>query len=162
VAIDQLERSILGGGRESLPSVKGHGFLVFKHENQGVCKWGILLNGSADPPMYVDFDSGFNSPAKCADSFSSYVYSCAWDYSQVLLADSLLLQAQNGPLSEAAHEFLCQNFNEELMTYGWPGERQFRFSKGDQRVLNWADRAQARLVGACKHDGVLRIFGAPS
>ena len=31
--------------------------LPFKHENQGVCTWSILLDGSDDPPVYVDMDS---------------------------------------------------------------------------------------------------------
>jgi hypothetical protein len=31
--------------------------LPFKYENQGVCTWSISLDGSDDPPVYVDVDS---------------------------------------------------------------------------------------------------------
>src|SRR5262245_21618212 len=31
--------------------------LPFKYENQGVCTWSISLDGSDDPPVYVDVDT---------------------------------------------------------------------------------------------------------
>ena len=142
VPIDELAQSLTDAERNLRDLIKQK-FLVIKHENQGVCTWAVLLDGSADPPVFLDFDSRFDSPIRCADSFSHYVFSCVWDYSQVLAADSLLLQAQNSPLSEAALSFLSSNFDEECVTYGWPGERQYRFHKGNQRVLVWADSAQA-------------------
>ena len=134
VPIDALKRSLLEVRKEGLPDPRQNTFLVFKSENQGVCTWAVLLDGSADPPVFLDFDSAFNSPVKCADAFSQYLYSCVWDYSQVLAANSLLLQAQNSALSDEALESLCQSFDQECVTFGWPGERQFRFSRGDQRI----------------------------
>src|SRR5438105_2116871 len=34
-----------------------HLLLPFRVENQGVCVWSILLDGSEDPPVSVDVDS---------------------------------------------------------------------------------------------------------
>jgi hypothetical protein len=120
--------------------------LLFKRENQGVCAWAIHLNGTDDPPVVVDVDTQFRSWVPCADSFSQYVYSCVWDHSQVIqntYSEDLLLQAQNRPLSKEALEFLRVHFQAELVTYGWPGEMQYRFLNGDQRILIWANPKQA-------------------
>jgi hypothetical protein len=32
--------------------------LPIRHENQGVCTWAVALDGSQDPPVLVDVDSG--------------------------------------------------------------------------------------------------------
>jgi hypothetical protein len=120
--------------------------LLFKWENQGVCAWAINLDGSDDPPVVVDVDTQFRKWQHCADSFSQYVHTCVWDYALVMQSapsDSLLVQAQNQPLSEHALDFLRANFQSELMTYGWPGQSQYRFFDGDQRILIWAGQDQA-------------------
>ena len=84
VSIEEMGCSLIESGRECLPDPRKCTFLVFKRENQGVCAWAVLLDASADPPVFLDFDSRFNSPVKCSDSFSQYLYSCVWDYSQGL------------------------------------------------------------------------------
>ena len=122
--------------------------LLFCRENQGVCAWAIQLDGSDDPPVVVDVDTKqFTSWRQCADTFSQYLYAFAWDYSvywkKVRENSTLRVQAENKPLSDAALTFLRQHFDPGLVTHSWPGDTQYRFSKGDQRILIWADRDQA-------------------
>lgn len=129
----------LGGGPHDLLA---RGMIVFRYENQGVCVWAFGLDGSDDPPVYVDFDSQFKTWTKCAPTFSEHLYAWMWDYATVLTKD-LLIQAQNRPLSETALGFLKENLEVGPETYGWPGRTQYRFSSGDQRILIWASEDQA-------------------
>jgi len=85
----------------------------------------------------VDLDTQFRIWKPCAPSFSEYVYSGVWDYALLLLRD-LLIQAQHRPLSEEALAFLKQHFDPGPVTSGWPADVQYRFSRGDQRILIWA------------------------
>jgi hypothetical protein len=132
------------GGRPH--DLLANNLLVFRCENQGVCAWAIQLDGSADPPVVVDFDTQFKSWIRCAPSFSQHIYAWMWDYGVSLArlrSDDLLIQAQNRPLSMEALSFLNNQFEAELVTHGWPGHTQYRFFMGDQRILIWADRNQA-------------------
>ena len=81
------------------------GLVVFRYENQGVCVWAFGLDGTDDPPVYVDFDSQFRTWTKCAPTFSEHLYAWMWDYTLVLTKD-LLVQAQNRPASGTALSFL--------------------------------------------------------
>ena len=116
--------------------------VVFRYENQGVCVWAFGIDGSDDPPVYVDVDSQFKSWIKCAPTFSEHLYAWMWDYAKVFTKE-LLVQAQNEPLSETALDILRGNLDTGPVTYGWPGHTQYRFSKGDQRLLIWASANQA-------------------
>ena len=118
------------------------GLVVFRYENQAVCIWAFGLDGSEDPPVYVDFDSQFKTWTRCAPTFSEHLYAGMWDYARVLKKD-LLVQAQNKPLSETALGFLRGNFHAGPETHGWPGHTQYRFSKNDHRILIWASDDQA-------------------
>lgn len=116
--------------------------VAFRYENQAVCVWAFALDGSPDPPAYVDVDTQFKTWTKCASTFSEHLYAWMWDYVLVLTKDPLI-QAQNKPLSKAALEFLKRNFDLGPETYGWPGHTQHRFSRRDQRILIWASEDQA-------------------
>src|SRR4051812_13188258 len=48
--------------------------IPIRHENQGVCTWAILLDGSEDPPVLVDVDSDGKVWQPLAREFSTYVY----------------------------------------------------------------------------------------
>jgi hypothetical protein len=80
--------------------------LPFKHENQGVCVWAILLDESDDPPVYVNVDD--NGWKLQASTFSDYVYCCIWDYA-VVFAKPALVQAQNEPVSDDALNTLADD-----------------------------------------------------
>lgn len=123
-----------GGGPHDLLA---RGLVVFRYENQGVCVWAFGLDGTDDPPAYVDVNSQFKTWTKCAPTFSEHLYAWMWDYAKVLTKE-LLVQAQNKPLSETALGFLKGNFDMGPESYGWPGDAQYRFSKDDQRILIWA------------------------
>jgi hypothetical protein len=123
-----------GGGPHDLLA---RDLVVFRYENQAACVWAFGLDGSDDPPVYVDLDSQFKTWTECAPTFSEHLYTCIWDYALVFTRD-LIVQAQNHPVSATAISFLKDNFDVGPETYGWPGHTQYRFSKADQRILIWA------------------------
>ena len=116
--------------------------LPIRHENQGVCTWAIMLDGSEDPPVLVDVDSRGKDWRRSASTFSSYVYSCVWDYRRVF-GQPAFVQAQNCSLSREALDGLIATHSEEMQTYGWPGSTQHRFSKGTAAILIWSSTGQA-------------------
>ena len=122
--------------------------LPFQVENQGVCEWSIMLDGSDDPPVYVDVDSNGAEWHLQAPTFSDHVRACVWDYKMVL-GQPALVEAQNAPLSPESIEFLEHSFHAEPRTFGWPGDTQYRFSGHCQAVLIWSAEGQADwFVGA--------------
>ncbi len=54
-------------------------FLTIMLENQGCCEWGVLLNGSDDPPVYVNNrdDRGWE---KVCELFSDLIFVQPWDW----------------------------------------------------------------------------------
>lgn len=128
--------------RFSIIEWRSQKLLPIRHENQGVCTWAVVLDGTDDPPVYVDVDSGGKSWQPQAPTFSTYVYSCVWDY-RLVFNQPALLQAQNGVLSGSALEALAVRCKEELQTHGWPGHTQYRFSTSHAAILIWAAEDQA-------------------
>jgi hypothetical protein len=123
--------------------------LPIRWENQGVCTWALLLDGSDDPPVVVDVDSDGTAWQPLAETFSTYVYTCVWDY-HVVLRQPALVQAQNAPLSPRALHALQGLFDERPRTFGWPGSTQHRFAGDQHGVLIWAtaDQQADWFVGA--------------
>ena len=116
--------------------------LPIRHENQGVCTWAIVLDGSEDPPVFVDVDSNGKEWQPLAPTFSAYVYSCVWDYRQIF-GRPALVQAQNDILSWTALDRLRARFAEEIQTHGWPGSTQYRFTRDAAAMLIWSSEKQA-------------------
>jgi len=116
--------------------------IPIRHENQRVCTWAVAIDGSEDPAVFVEVDSGGKEWQLVAPTFSAYVFSCLWDYQQVL-GRPALLQAQNAPLSSTAHDALAAAFTEELQTHGWPGSAQYRFGNAVAAILIWSGDEQA-------------------
>jgi len=123
--------------------------IPIRWENQGVCTWAILLDGSDDPPVLVDVDSDGTVWQPLADKFSTYVYTCVWDY-HVVFRRPALVQAQNRPLSPQALQVLQGLFDERPRTFGWPGSAQYRFDGSQHGVLIWSTENQQAdwFVGA--------------
>jgi hypothetical protein len=122
--------------------------LPVRVESQGVCMWSIVLDGSDDPPVYVDVDSNGTDWQLLSPTFSAYVYACVWDY-QVVLGQPALVQAQNKSVTEGTIESLCSTFNEEPRTFGWPGSTQYRFAGKAHGILIWSNKNQADwFIGA--------------
>lgn len=67
--------------------------LPFKNENQGVCVWAVDMDGSDDPPVYVDVDTGGAEWFLQAPTFSAHVNACVWDYARVLNQPALVQSA---------------------------------------------------------------------
>ena len=127
---------------------RGQVLLPIRHENQGVCTWAILLDGSDDPPVYVDVDTDGKEWCLLAPTFSRYVFSCVWDY-RMVLNQPALVQAQNDPLTESAIKSLMTTHKQEITTHGWPGSSQYRFEGARHAVLIWSAEGQADwFVGA--------------
>jgi hypothetical protein len=117
--------------------------LLFRWENQGVCAWAVYLDGSDDPPVIVDVDTQFRTWPRCVDSFSQHVYSWVWDYALVMgkpQSNEFFLETDQQRFTEDILSFLRDHFQAELVTYGWPGETQYRFSADDQRILIWVEQ----------------------
>lgn len=118
------------------------GYLIIRFEEQGVCKWGVELNGSNDPPVAVSYrvtpyDSDEQGWTRATDTFSHYVYNCVWDGQA--LSRKWLAEAENGPLSNIALETLREEFVTGPVSYGVPGDVQYRFERGSQRILLWVE-----------------------
>ena len=86
---------------------KSRRLLPFQIENQGVCTWSIMLDGSDDPPVYVDVDSNGTEWQIQAPTFTAYVHACVWDY-EMVLGEPALAQAQNESLSPEAVNLLVR------------------------------------------------------
>jgi hypothetical protein len=106
-------------------------------ENQGVCTWAILLDGSNDPPVFVDVDSDGTQWRLHAQNFSTYVYTCVWDY-RLVFKQPALVQAQNGPISDLSLKALADLFDRRPKTFAWPGSVQYRFRGNNSAVLIWS------------------------
>lgn len=110
--------------------------LPFMIENQGVCTWAVPLDGSEDPEVMIEVDSG-NPPTwqHASPSFST------WLRCQVLdrrLLDKALFAAQAEPLDEPTLAALERAFDEEPRTFAWPGRTQYRFRSTLGELLLWA------------------------
>jgi hypothetical protein len=129
--------------------------IPIRWENQGVCIWAILLDGSDDPPVVVDVDSDGEVWQPHAPTFSTYVSACVWDY-RAVIRQPVLVQAQNDPLGPEALRALRGLFAERPTTLGWPGSAQYRFAGGRHGILIWStENAQADWhVGAADGDAL--------
>jgi hypothetical protein len=120
------------------------GLLLFMFENQAVCVWALRLDGSDDPPVVVARDPDLEWRA-CADRFSTFITCQVWDHIEIWDEQGarILLQAQAVPLKENDLAFLRKRFDSAPTTHGWPGDNQYRFQRGDYRVLVWDSPEQA-------------------
>ena len=134
---------------------QSHRLLPIRNENQGVSVWAVELDGSDDPGVWVDIDSNGKQWYRLATSFSVYVYTCIWDYRQVLKREALV-QAQHRTLSGAELAFLSRHFTEEPRTYGWPGSVQYRFGDESAAILIWVVEHQADWFIAAETEASLK------
>ena len=132
-----------------------------KIENQGVCVWAVMLDGSDDPPVLVDVDSHGAQWNMQAPTFSAYVYACVWDYVFVLRQPALV-QAQNEQLSSEASNRLRDLFTEQPPTFSWPGSTQRRFAGKDNAVLIWDGGGQDVWPGGGQADWFVGAANATS
>jgi len=120
------------------------GLLLFMFENQAVCVWALRLDAGDDPPVVVARDPDLEW-RPCAERFSTFVSCQVWDHTEIWdqAGARILLQAQAVPLKDADLAFLREHLGEAPTTHGWPGDNQYRFERGDHRVLVWDGEDQA-------------------
>jgi hypothetical protein len=97
----------------------------------------VPLDDGDDPRVLVEVDS---PPDRLvwqlhARSFSGYVFSLGWD--RLAFGLPYGLAAQDQPLGEGDLALLEQRFVRRSDTYAWPGRVNYRFERGDQRVVVW-------------------------
>jgi len=129
-----------GGGPQRLIH---KGLLVIRVEHVGACHWAVRLDDGADPRVLIEV----SSPADAviwrlhAASFSDYVFTLAWDRLAFVLP--YCLAAQDLPLDRRDLALLEREFVQQQRTWAWPGHTNYRFARGDQRVVVWDGDGQA-------------------
>lgn len=111
--------------------------LVIAHENQGVCSWGLSLDGPSSGAVLVGgtLPGGLGTVVYSA-SLAEYVRARRWD--TACLTSEPLLQAQAASLDDTTVAELSRSFREEgLATYGWPCPVNRRFRRGAVLVMLW-------------------------
>ena len=142
--LEQLGEEQVETGAFASEHAQSYPVVIVQHENQGVCRWGVLLDGSEDPPVLVEPYSGFGRVETGAawrlysERFSSFVYTRIWDWSSPFGDESAChLEAWDQPLSAIGLAYLQQRFMEAPRTYGWPALTTYRFAVNDMRLLIW-------------------------
>lgn len=138
VVLEDLGRPIKAWrGSGNLHDLAADGLLYIRSENQGVCGWAVRLDGGDDPAVVVNYGD-IADPSEWqlqAERFSDYVFCCIWDFG---VSSEWLLDAVNvGPATEGSLDKLRLLFRENVRTYGWPGDVQYRFEGDGQRLLIW-------------------------
>jgi hypothetical protein len=117
----------------SFPDWEGS-ILLLSRENQGVCTWGLALDGPEAGRVLVggDLPAGVGTVVH-APTLDDFVASRRWD--RACLDCTPLLQAQAEPLDEEALALVVDGFTEGLSTQGWPCDSSRRFERGTVRML---------------------------
>jgi hypothetical protein len=128
------------------PDCLAEGRLIFMFENQAVSVWALGLRGGDDPPVFVARDPDLEW-RPCAEAFSTFVGCQVWDHTEIFDRANpprrILVQAQDVPLRSNDLAFLRQGFSARATTHGWPGDNQYRFERGEARILIWDGEDQA-------------------
>jgi hypothetical protein len=140
--IEELGEPFDGWGKGPRDLVQ-EGLLVIRRENQGVCNWAVRLDDGADPRVLIEVDS---KPDLViwrlhAASFSDYVLTLAWD--RLAFGLPFGLAAQDSPLERHDLALLEREFEQQDRTWGWPGHTNYRFERGEGRVIVWDGEGQA-------------------
>jgi len=116
--------------------------IEFLGENQGVCSWAFLLNGSDDPPVMINLDPPADEAWRyCVDRFSTFIYCRVFDH--IHWYDDLMYGEIYGPLSEGDLAFLRDRFREEPTTLNRANSQTYRFSQGERRMIIWTMEDQS-------------------
>lgn len=128
--------------------------LVLSDENQGVCSWGVPLDG--DQVLVGGAAAGGTSAY--AASVEEFIAARRWDYQ--CASSDLCLTAQAAELDQGSLRYLQQRLASAVTTAGWPGLRQYRFEHYDQRVMLWCDAGQCDWLISAASEGSLKALAA--
>ena len=126
----------------------GRRLVQFLIENQGVCWWGFELDGSDDPPVFVDFDPPPDKLFLYAKTFSEFTYLRVFDFDGWWDADRFALETRP-PLTERARRWLDENQTAQPRSLGWPGAGTLRYSSPLGRIVIWESESQADWILSC-------------
>lgn len=101
----------------------------------------VRLDGADDPEVLVRVvdatpDRGWR---RCADRFSTFIYTHVWEWGGGFWGDECSLQAQDRALDQTDLALLRCRLIEGPRTHGWPGRTTYRFSDGNAPFLIWDD-----------------------
>jgi hypothetical protein len=133
--------------------------LVLSDENQGVCSWGVPLDGSSGQVLVGGdlLDAGY-ATVPYAASVEDFIAARRWDH--VCLGSAPVLQAQAAELDQASLGYLQARLAPAVATAGWPGPRQYRFEGQDVRVLLWSQTGQCDWWISASGETSLKAFAA--
>ncbi len=162
------ERIVVDGPEGLSPSGPGSGrrfpgwpgpVLVLSDENQGVCSWGVPLDGGNYPVLVGGdlLDAG-HATVTYAGSVADFIAARRWDY-QCLRFGPLLI-AQAAELDRASLGYLQARLAQAVATTGWPGSRQYRFERRDVRVMLWSASGQCDWWISASTGPSLKAFAA--
>lgn len=118
------------------PRWKGR-VLVISHENQGVCTWGLSLDGPSMGTIVVGGNLADGDRTVIhTDGLAEFIATRRWDAR--CLSREPLLQAQAEPIDEESLRYLRRDFEEGLTTYGWPAPYNYRFNLDQLMIMLWA------------------------
>jgi hypothetical protein len=128
------QRVIAGPG--TFPDWEGS-VLLLSVENQGVCAWGLALDGGSAGAVLVGGDlCGGERTAVYCDDLDTFIRTRMWDAG--CLDGPALLQAQAKPLDDSTRERLRTRWTELDRTIGWPCDVNLRFEGDGVRLMLWA------------------------
>lgn len=142
--IDLLEKGLLWIGRET----------------QEVCSWAIQLNGSDDPPVVISFKNEetsrpFATYHLYAETFSRFISTCIFD-GLTVNPDDQTFGWRQGSLLPTELAFFRERFQEGPLTYLFPGQLNYRFFSGHQRMLIYEDENQTSWYFSAATDAELK------
>ena len=121
-------------------------FLVFLNEEQGVFYWGVVLDGSPDPPVFTRLR---NVPQAewifSCEKLSTFIYTVLfdsqhWDHHCSIndgreAFGKVIVSEIFDPLTPDDLSFLRGSFREEPRTFGLPAPVTYRFSDGWEKRI---------------------------
>ncbi|MBG0568707.1 hypothetical protein [Actinoplanes aureus] len=133
--------------------------LVIAVENQGVCAWGVPLDGADSPVVLVGGEiwqrTGWvRGTTEYSPNVAGFVAARRWDAS--CLSQQPLVQAQAIELEAATLDALRQRFTPIPTTRGWPGHTVHRFEHRDAKIMLWDAPGQCDWWISARDLGSLR------
>jgi hypothetical protein len=137
-------------------TIGGKPAIAFLVENQGCCTWAFQLDGTGDPPVWVDEGAARESPKWSATTatFSKFVFLRFFDfqYFTKTLATADEYYFDTKPVTQEALFQILRPFQQEDSTYDWPSATKHRFWRNDQRIVifTMSDYSEWQLFAATK------------
>lgn len=133
--------------------------LVLSDENQGVCSWGVPLDGNSGQVVVGgDLLETGHATVVYAASIEDFIGARRWDHA--CLGSAPVLQAQAAGLDQASLGYLRARLAPAVATAGWPGPGQYRFEDQEVRVMLWSQIGQCDWWISASSGLSLKVFAA--